>query len=471
MSGIDGLLQRINSVSAVKIHGHVRSIVGISMLAGGLDRAAGIGGHCRVFGRFGPVMAEIVGIQADGLILLPFGSWDGVAAGDRVELVSDAPLVTPDDSWIGAVVDALGNPISKTARKVATRNGRRSKDGAPSPFARRRVGEKMATGVKSLDVFVPLCRGQRLGIFSGSGVGKSTLMAMLARNAQADVIVVGLVGERGRELNDFIEEGLGPDGMARTVVVAATGDEAPLMRRQAAWTAMTVAEHFRAQGKHVLLLLDSVTRFAMAQREIGLSSGEPPTAKGYPPTVFSELPKLLERAGPGQHGEGDITAVFTVLVEGDDMNEPIADAIRGIVDGHLVMSRRIAEQGRFPAVDIQRSISRMLPECHSEEEIRIMNAARLLLARYTDMEDLIRVGAYRAGTDAEVDSAIRFFDRANTFLSQRKSEVITPQDSFTELYRILLEAGGVDPLADLLGEMPSQNAATSNSAETVSNPA
>jgi flagellum-specific ATP synthase len=236
--------------------------------------------------------------------------------------------------------------------------------------------------------------------------------------------------------------------MARSVVVVATGDEAPLLRRQAAWTATAVAEHFRSTGRQVLLLLDSVTRFAMAQREIGLSSGEPPTTKGYPPTVFSELPHLLERAGPGRDGEGDITAIYTVLVDGDDMNEPIADAIRGIVDGHMVLDRAIAERGRYPAINIQKSISRMLPACHSEEEYIIMNEARRALARYADMEDLIRVGAYKPGADPEVDAAMRFAKVADAFLSQRKGDIMTPDQSFAELFRMLLEAG-IDVPIDL----------------------
>jgi flagellum-specific ATP synthase len=280
-----------------------------------------------------------------------------------------------------------------------------------------------------------------MGIFAGSGVGKSTLMAMLVRNTNADVAVVGLVGERGREVQDFIQDDLGPEGMARAVVVVATGDEPPLMRRQAAWTATAVAEHFRDEGKQVLLLIDSVTRFAMAQREIGLSGGEPPTSKGYPPTVFSELPHLLERAGPGPQDAGDITGLYTVLVDGDDLNDPIADSVRGILDGHVVLDRRIAEQDRYPAVNVQKSISRMLPDCHGDGEFSIMQAARRALGKYADMEDLIRVGAYRAGADPEVDAAIRFFGPATRFLSQRKGEATPPGAAFGELRRLLTEAG------------------------------
>jgi flagellum-specific ATP synthase len=260
------------------------------------------------------------------------------------------------------------------------------------------------------------------------------------------VIVIGLIGERGREVQQFIQEDLGEEGMARAVVVVSTGDEAPLLRKQAALTTTAIAEYFKSTGKQVLLLLDSVTRFAMAQREIGLARGEPPTLRGYPPSVFSELPHLLERAGPGMAAEGDITGLYTVLVDGDDMNEPIADAVRGIVDGHLVLDRRIAEQGRFPAIDLQKSLSRMLPGCHSPEEFEITKAAGKALARYADMEDLIRLGAYKAGSDPATDEAIRFFSAASPYLSQSRGDRMPASESFADMYRMILESGIEDPL-------------------------
>lgn len=435
------LQYKVSTLENTRIVGRVQSVVGLSLAAVGLERAVGIGQRCRVRGRNGTVIGEVVGAGHDGLKLLPFGTWDGVAVGDPVELLEAGDGICPDDSWIGTVIDALGRPLSYAPRFLRGRRRGSGRNGPPPAFDRRRVGEKLETRIKCVDVFTPICRGQRMGVFAGSGVGKSTLMAMLARNTDADVIVIGLVGERGREVQEFIQEDLGPEGMARSVVVVATGDEAPLLRRQAAWTATAVAEHFRAQGKQVLLLMDSVTRFAMAQREIGLSSGEPPTTRGYPPTVFSELPHLLERAGPGREGEGDITGIYTVLVDGDDMNEPVADAIRGIVDGHIVLDRHIAEQNRYPAINVQRSISRMLPDCHTPEEYRIMYEARRALARYSDMEDLIRVGAYKPGTDPETDAAARFFQTANAFLAQSRAETMPAEQSFAELYRMLLEAG------------------------------
>lgn len=454
------LQNAIYSSCATRIVGKVRAIVGLTLTVGGLEAAAGIGSRCRVFGSNGVTLGEVVGAQGRDLSLLPFGSWDGVAVGDRVELLEHEDIVFPDQSWIGTVVDALGNPLSNLGRVRRPRRKSSFRARSPSAFERKQVGVKLETQIKCVDIFTPICQGQRMGVFAGSGVGKSTMMAMLARNTDAEVIVIGLIGERGREVQQFIQEDLGEEGMARAVVVVSTGDEAPLLRKQAALTTTRIAEHFKAQGKQVLLLLDSVTRFAMAQREIGLARGEPPTLRGYPPSVFSELPQLLERAGPGRKGEGDITSLYTVLVDGDDFNEPIADAVRGIVDGHLVLDRRIAEQGRFPAIDIQRSLSRMLPGCHSPEEFEIVRTARSALSRYVDMEDLIRLGAYREGSDAKTDEAIRFFHKASTFLSQRRGETMSAQQSFAEMYRMILEAGIADPLQSFFQAAPAEDAAT-----------
>ena len=326
----------------------------------------GVGQRCLVEGSRGTVLGEVVGVDWNGTHVLPFGTWAGVTTGDKVTLSPRGDTIRPDLSWKGRVLNALAEPVDRKGPLHEGRDARQVKSAPPSAFDRRRTGARLETGIKIFDVFTPLCRGQRLGVFAGSGVGKSTLMAMLARQADADVIVVGLVGERGREVQDFIQSDLGPEGMARSVIVVSTGDEPPLMRRQAAYTTMAIPEYFRENGKHVLCLMDSVTRFAMAQREIGLSAGEPPTSKGYTPTVFSELPKLLERAGPGMPGEGSSTGLFTVLVEGDDTNEPISDAVRGILDGHIVLDRSIAQRGRFPAINILKSISRMMPAVTSE---------------------------------------------------------------------------------------------------------
>jgi flagellum-specific ATP synthase len=276
-----------------------------------------------------------------------------------------------------------------------------------------------------------------MGIFAGSGVGKSTLMSMMARRSDLDVNVIGLVGERGREAREFVEDDLGPEGMARSIVVVATSDEPPLVRRQAAYTMMAIAEFFRAEGRDVLCLMDSVTRFAMAQREIGLSAGEPPATKGYTPSVFAELPRLLERAGPGKEGEGSITGLFTVLVEGDDHNEPIADAVRGILDGHIVLDRAIAERGRFPAINLLKSVSRAMPGCNTPEQTGLVARARRLIATYEDMAELIRLGAYRRGADPQVDEAIRDYPALEAFLAQSKTELTTLDESLAALRNIV----------------------------------
>jgi len=420
-----------------RISGRVLQISGMELRAEGLRYAARIGDHVEVAGR---VRGEVVGLRPEGVQILPFGSWEGIAAGDVVDLLPGGQQIFPDDSWLGRVIDPFGAPLD--ARPLASGSAARDiRSPAPAAFSRRRTGAKLETGVKALDIFAPLCRGQRIGIFAGSGVGKSTLMAMLARQTDAEVIVMGLVGERGREVQDFIERDLGPEGMARSCLIVATSDLPPLARRQAAWTATTVAEHFRDQGRQVLLMLDSVTRFAMAQREIGLSAGEPPASRGYTPTVFAELPKLLERSGPGQAGQGDISSIYTVLVDGDDMNDPVADAVRGILDGHVILDRRIAEGGRYPAVHILKSVSRMLPQCHTPIEQEIMRQARRALARYADVEDLARIGAYRPGTDRDTDSAIAFAAEAEAFLAQGRDEALSSAEGFAALYGLLTSAG------------------------------
>ena len=389
------------------------------------------------------------GSDGQDVIVLPLSDWHGVAAGRRVTRISRDDAIFPDASWLGRVVDPFGAPLDGGPALGAGPRARPVRAAAPGAMTRRRVGPKMETGIRAMDIFTPLCRGQRMGVFAGSGVGKSTLMAMLARQAAADVIVVGLVGERGREVREFVENDLGEEGMARAVVVAATSDAAPLERRQAAWTATALAEHYRDTGAHVLLMLDSVTRFAMAQREIGLAAGEPPTAKGYPPSVFAEMPRLLERAGPGPEGAGDISALYTVLVDGGDHDEPVADALRGITDGHIVLDRAIAERGRFPAIDLLASVSRMLPSCHAEIERRILAAARGALARYADMEEMIRVGAYQEGTDPETDRAQRLAKPIEAFLTQAKGSATPSAEAFAELYGHLAEAGIAVEIPDM----------------------
>jgi flagellum-specific ATP synthase len=352
---------------------------------------------------------------------MPFTALDGIGLGCRVELAAGTPVIYPDESWLGRVINAMGEPIDGKGPLKLGRVAYPLRASPPPAHARQRVQGKVDLGVRAINTFLTCCRGQRMGIFAGSGVGKSTVMSMFARYTTADCTVIGLVGERGREVQEFIEDDLGPEGLARSVLIVATSDESPLMRRQAAYLTLAMAEFLRDMDQDVLCLIDSVTRFATAQREIGLAAGEPPTTRGYTPTVFAELPKLLERAGPGT-GKGSITGLFSVLVDGDDHNEPIADATRSILDGHIVLERSIAERGRYPAINLLRSVSRMMPQCNTEEENAIISAARAHISTYEDMAELIRLGAYRRGSDPKVDEAIRFYPAIEAFLTQRKDE-------------------------------------------------
>jgi flagellum-specific ATP synthase len=431
------LVDALSAIPSVRFFGRVAAVQGLLVEVAGVERFLSIGGRVVLHTRDGRrVPCEVVGFRDDRALAMPFGTLDGIGVGCRAEVAEARPSVFPSEAWLGRVVNAMGEPVDgkgplpRGPVAVPVRN-------APPPaHARRRVGAKIDLGVRALNAFLTCCRGQRMGIFAGSGVGKSVLMSMLARYTSADVTVIGLVGERGREVQEFLADDLGEEGLARSVVVVATSDEAPLMRRQAAYLTMSVAEHFRDAGRDVLCLMDSVTRFAMAQREIGLSAGEPPTTKGYPPTVFAELPRLLERAGPGA-GEGTITGLFTVLVDGDDHNEPISDAVRGILDGHVVMERRIAERGRYPAINVLRSVSRTMPMCNTDPENALVTRARQLLSTYEDMAELIRLGAYRRGSDALVDEAIHFQGPLEAYLKQDKRDHTDLATGYAELARIL----------------------------------
>lgn len=419
--------------------GQVVAVRGGLIEVGGLANSAPVGARLRIGGQ-APLEAEVTGFDGELAQALSFSDPQGIAAGAPARLLGSAMTIRPGSDWLGRVVDGLGCPVDGQGPLRHGPVERPVKSLPPAAYERDRVGRAIPTGVRALDLFAPLCLGQRLGLFAGSGVGKSVLLSMLARWTECDVAVIGLIGERGREVKEFVEDDLGPEGLARSVVVVATSDEPALMRRQAAWTTLAIAEHFRDAGLNVLCLMDSVTRFAMAQREIGLASGEPPATKGYPPTVFAELPRLLERAGPGRPGQGSITAVFTVLVDGDDHDEPVADAVRGILDGHVVMSRRIAERGRYPAIDLLGSISRTLPHCLDAEQNGIRLQARGLLSTYGDMEELVRLGAYKVGSSAEVDRAVALAPRIEALLGQGKSDRGHPGAAFAALGQLLEEA-------------------------------
>ncbi len=426
-AGVSGfganVLNEIDHLADYKMYGKVVNIVGLLVHVGGVTHSLSVGDHCIIHARKGRrVNCEVVGFSGGNALVMPFGAIDGVGMGSRAEVSVAEPVIYPSREWLGRVVNAFGEPIDGKGPLPAGNQGYPIHRSPPPAHTRKRVGGKLDLGVRAMNAFLTLCQGQRMGIFAGSGIGKSTLLAMMARNTDAEVNVIGLIGERGREAREFIEDHLGEEGMKRTVVVVATSDESPLVRRQAAHMTLAIAEFFRDRPNEVLVLMDSVTRFAMAQREISLSAGEPPTSKGYTPSVFAQLPQLLERAGPGTDAQGSITGLFTVLVEGDDHNEPVADAVRGILDGHVVLERSIAERGRFPAINILRSVSRTMPACNTPEENAIVSRARRLLATYEDMAELIRLGAYRRGTDPAVDEAIQYNGALEAFLSQEIAE-------------------------------------------------
>lgn len=437
-----GLLAEIEALPPISHYGRVASIQGLMIEIAGPLHAMAVGSRIAISARNGSdVLCEVVGFQNDRALCLPFGSVSGIGVGCKAVVMEDEPHIYPTSAWLGRVINAMGEPIDGKGPLPQGAQACLLRAAPPPAHLRGRVRGKLDLGVRVLNTFLSCCRGQRMGIFAGSGVGKSVMLSMLARNTGCDVAVIGLVGERGREVQEFIEDELGPEGLARSIVVVATSDESALMRRQAAYMTLALSEFFRDRGEDVLCMMDSVTRFAMAQREIGLSAGEPPTSKGYTPTVFSELPKLLERAGPGI-GEGTITGLFTVLVEGDDHNEPVADAVRGILDGHIVMERAIAERGRYPAINVLKSVSRTMPSCNSEEENAIITRAKRLLSTYDNMEELIRLGAYRRGSDPQVDEAIHYQPALEAFLSQRKDEATDLATGYQMLAQILnLETG------------------------------
>ncbi|NVO16130.1 MAG: flagellar protein export ATPase FliI [Rhodoplanes sp.] len=433
------LADQITEIDGVEVYGRVVGVRGLMVEVAGPLNAMSVGARVGVETSGRMIPCEVVGFSGDHALLMPFAALEGVRRGCRALVMSAQATVRPSPGWLGRVVNALGEPVDGLGPLPIGPTPCRFRNSPPSAHARRRVGGPIDLGVRALNTFLTCCRGQRMGIFAGSGVGKSVLLSMLARNVDADVSVIGLVGERGREVQEFLQDDLGPEGLARSVVVVATSDEPALMRRQAAYLTLAIAEHFRDEGKSVLVLMDSVTRFAMAQREIGLSAGEPPTSKGYTPTVFTELPRLLERAGPGA-GAGAITGIFTVLVDGDDHNEPVADAVRGILDGHIVMERAIAERGRYPAINVLKSISRTMPKACDPTYLPIIMQARKVMATYADMEELIRLGAYRPGSSAEVDEAIRLHEPLEAFLSQKKTESTLLAEGYSRLEQILMSA-------------------------------
>lgn len=438
------LLQEIDRLPGLALTGRVTAVKGLLIECTGIEQMLSVGARCKVQGSLSAeheVLCEVVGFRDNVALLMPFGSVEGVGLGAMVTVMQSASTVEPSPAWLGRIVNAFGDPIDGKGPLPKGGIPYLLRGDPPAAASRQRVAGKLDLGIRAINTFLTCCHGQRMGIFAGSGVGKSILMSMLARYSQADINIIGLIGERGREVQEFIEDDLGEDGLKRSIVVVSTSSESALMRRQAAYTTLAIAEYFRDQNNEVLCLMDSVTRFAMAQREIGLSAGEPPTTKGYTPTVFAELPKLLERAGPGLVGSGNITALLSVLVEGGDTDEPIADAVRGIIDGHIVLDREIAQRGRYPAINILKSVSRMLPDANTEEENKLITIARRFMATYENMAELIRLGAYRRGTDPEVDRAMQFYPQLESFISQREHE----SSNLEEGYELLAKVLGIVP--------------------------
>ncbi|MBB6674595.1 flagellar protein export ATPase FliI [Cohnella nanjingensis] len=418
--------EALRHLDPVRVNGKVAQIIGLTVESEGPDVSIGEVCHIHPVKGGAPIMAEVVGFRNNRVLLMPLGDLQAVGPGCDVVATGRPLTVQVGSELLGKVLDGLGRPLE--GGRLPARMPRYSTHNVPgNPLLRPRVAEPLGTGVRCIDGLLTVGQGQRMGIFAGSGVGKSTLLGMVARNTSADVNVIALIGERGREVLEFIERDLGPEGLARSVVIVATSDQPALIRIKGALIATTIAEYFRDRGLNVMLMMDSVTRYAMALREVGLAIGEPPATRGYTPSVFAALPKLLERAGTGQNGS--ITAFYTVLVDGDDMNEPIADAVRGILDGHIVLSRHLAHKGHFPAIDVLASVSRVMKDIVSGEQQDAAEQLKRLLSIYKDSEDLINIGAYQRGSNPQIDKAILAIDSINAFSQQKTTEKVTYEEA------------------------------------------
>lgn len=439
---VDELIGQVQSIEDFELYGSVERLEGLSVVVRVNSQKVHIGTHCWLYPlNHPPIFGEVINFNQDLAQVMTFQPLKGLHPKCKVAFLDRGTTIYPSLGWQGRVVNGLGEPIDGRGKLIYGAIPYNLHDAPLLSHNRAKVKDRIELGIRAMDTFLTCCKGQRLGIFAGSGVGKSILLSMLVKFSNCDICVVGLIGERGREVREFIEDTLGEEGLKRTVLVIATSDETALMRRQAAFLTLRLAEFYRDLGLSVVCVIDSITRFAMSQREIGLSAHEPPTTKGYTPSVFAELPKLLERAGPGIENSkgktGYITGFFTVLVDGDDHNEPISDAVRGILDGHIVLDRNLATRGHYPAINILQSISRTVPMCHSESEQLAVNEARKNLSIYNDMVDLIRLGAYRTGTDPDVDKAIHLQRELERFLQQKPTEFASQASSFDELKNIM----------------------------------
>src|SRR3954470_13422857 len=440
---IEQFQRRVERVPPPPVEGVLTRMIGLTLEASGCQAA--VGDRCDVMATDGTrIEAEVVGFSGDRLFLMPTGDIHGLKPNARVIPRVGADTVAVGPQLLGRVIDGAGQPLDGRGPLECEERVRLT--GVPmNPLARQPISEPLDVGVRTINSVLTVGRGQRVGLFAGSGVGKSVLLGMMARYTSADVIVVGLIGERGREVKEFVDRILGPEGRRRSVVVASPADNPPLIRLHGAWLATSIAEYFRERGLSVLLIMDSLTRFAQAQREIGLAIGEAPATKGYPPSVFARLPALVERAGNGDSGKGSITAFYTVLTEGDDQQDPIADAARAILDGHFVLSRRIAESGQYPAIDIEASVSRVMHEISTPAQMQIARQFRQTLSTYQQNRDLIAVGAYQRGSDPRVDNAVTLFPRMQKFLQQDIRERADFGQSLTALSAVLADSGGGKP--------------------------
>ncbi len=428
----------IHSIDTYKRYGKVTRVVGLMIESKGPESS--IGDVCYIYvdsNKNNKIMAEVVGFRDEFVILMPYMGVSSISSGSVVETTKNPLQIKVGSALIGKVLNSLGHPLNggELPKGLATV---KTEKAPPNPMERPPIDEEIEVGVRMIDGLLTVGKGQRVGIFAGSGVGKSTLMGMTARYTSADLNIIALIGERGREVREFIERDLGEEGLKRSIVIVATSDQPALMRIKGAYTATTIAEYFRDQGLNVMLMMDSVTRVAMAQREVGLATGEPPTTKGYTPSVFAILPKLLERTGTNQLGS--ITSFYSVLVDGDDMNEPIADAVRGILDGHFVLDRNLANKGQFPAINLLKSVSRVMNQIAPNEQIVAAEKFRELLSTYMNSEDLINIGAYKRGSSKNIDEAIRFYPKLVDYLKQNTNDKINSKDSVSSLLR-LIETG------------------------------
>jgi len=423
----------LDDIVTIKPKGKISKIVGLTIESDGPPSEMGEICVIKSPNSSKTVLAEVVGFRDKTVILMPLGDMEDLGPGWEVEATRKKMTVAVGEELLGRVLDGLGNPIDGKG-PIKTKVSYPVLNNPPNPIERPMIRQALPLGIRAIDAFITCGVGQRLGIFAGSGVGKSTLLGMIARNTKADVNVIGLVGERGRELNGFIRNDLGEEGLKRSVIVVATSDKAPLIRTRAAFTATAIAEYFRDQGKNVLLMMDSVTRFAMAQREVGLAAGEPPVTRGYTPSVFATLPKLLERAGTSS--KGSITGIYTVLVDGDDFNEPISDAVRGILDGHIVLSRSLAHKNHYPAIDILASISRLMNDIVTPKHKALAGKVKSILSVYSEAEDLINIGAYSKGNNPKIDEALKYINQIEEFLKQDVGEKIDFDNTIEALEKI-----------------------------------